>query len=78
MREISTQTIIDAVKASAMKANFELGDDVVKAFRDGIEKEVSPVGKDILNQQKIENEYLSLLKSTYEKLDKYLRDTFNP
>jgi len=50
MREISTQAIIDEVKASAVKANFELGDDVVKAFRDGIEKEVSPVGKDILNQ----------------------------
>ncbi len=50
MREISTQIIIDAVKDSATKANFELGDDVVQAFKDGIEKEDSPVGKDILNQ----------------------------
>ena len=50
MREISTQAIIDAVKDSAIKANFELGDDVVRAFKDGIEKEDSPVGKDILNQ----------------------------
>jgi len=50
MREISTQIIIDAVEDSAAKANFELGDDVVQAFKDGIEKEESPVGKDILNQ----------------------------
>ena len=50
MREVSTQIIIDAVKDSAIKANFELGDDVVQAFKDGIEKEESPVGKDILNQ----------------------------
>jgi len=63
MREISTQTIIDAVKASAMKANFELGDDVVKAFRDGIEKEVSPVGKNILNQL-IENSEIARSERT--------------
>ncbi len=50
MREISTQTIIEAVKDSAIKANFELGDDVVRAFKDGIETEDSPVGKDVLNQ----------------------------
>ena len=50
MREISTQAIIDAVKQAAIKTNFELGDDVVQAFKDSIEKEASPVGKDILNQ----------------------------
>jgi fumarate hydratase subunit alpha len=50
MRKISTRAIIDAVKDSAVKANFELGEDVVQAFKDGIEKEDSPVGKDILNQ----------------------------
>ncbi len=50
MRKISTQTIVDAVKGSAIKANFELGDDVLQAFKDGLEKEDSPVGKDILNQ----------------------------
>lgn len=50
MREISTQAIIDAVKQAAINANFELGDDVIRAFKEGIEKEVSPVGKDILRQ----------------------------
>jgi fumarate hydratase subunit alpha len=50
MREISTQVIIDAVKHAAIKANFELGNDVVQAFHAGLEKEESPVGKDILNR----------------------------
>ncbi len=50
MREISTQAIIDAVKDAAIKANFELGDDVIQALTDGITKEDSLVGKDILNQ----------------------------
>lgn len=50
MREISVRAIIDGVKDAAIKANFELGSDVIQAFKDGIEKEDSPVGKDILNQ----------------------------
>ncbi len=50
MRQISTQAIIDAVKYAAIKANFELGEDVVQAFKEGLKKEESPVGKDILNQ----------------------------
>lgn len=50
MRRISTKTIIDAVKASVIKANFELGDDVVHAFKDAIKNEESLVGKDILNR----------------------------
>jgi fumarate hydratase subunit alpha len=50
MRQISTQTIIDAVKDSAIRANFELGQDVVQAFRDALKHEKSPVGKDIINQ----------------------------
>jgi len=50
MHEISTQAIIDAVKDSAIKANFELGDDVVHSLKEGIKNEESPVGKDILNQ----------------------------
>ena len=50
MRRISTKTIIDAVKASVIKANFELGDDVVHAFKDALKNEESLVGKDILNR----------------------------
>jgi fumarate hydratase subunit alpha len=50
MRRISTQTIIDAVKDSAIQANFELGKDVVQAFKDALKYEESPVGKEILGQ----------------------------
>jgi fumarate hydratase subunit alpha len=50
MRRISTKTIIDAVKDSAIQANFELGKDVVQAFKDALKNEESPVGKEILSQ----------------------------
>jgi len=50
VRQISTQTIIDAVKDSAIKANFELGEDVVRAFEDALKYEESAAGKDILGQ----------------------------
>lgn len=50
MRGISTQAIIDAVKKSSIRANFELGEDVLKAFNHALKFEESPVGKDILGQ----------------------------
>jgi fumarate hydratase subunit alpha len=58
MREISTQAIIDAVKNASISANYELGEDVVRAFEDGLTKEESPVGRDILNQL-IENSLIA-------------------
>jgi fumarate hydratase subunit alpha len=50
MRQISTQNIIDVVKDTAIRANFELSDDVVNALKHALTYEESPVGKDILNQ----------------------------
>jgi fumarate hydratase subunit alpha len=50
MRQIATQTIIHAVKDAAVQTNFELGQDVVQAFKKGLAKEESPVGKEILGQ----------------------------
>lgn len=50
MREISIQAIIDAVKNASITANYELGEDVVQAFKTGLEKEESPVGIDIFNR----------------------------
>lgn len=50
MREISTQTIVDAVKDASIRANLELGDDVVQAFEGALEYEESNVGKDILKK----------------------------
>jgi fumarate hydratase subunit alpha len=43
-----------AVKESVIRANFELGQDVLDGFNQGLEKEESPVGKEIL-ERLIEN-----------------------
>lgn len=50
MRQISTKVISTAVKEAAIKANYELGTDVTTAFRAALEKEQSPVGKEIINK----------------------------
>ncbi|MBW1781889.1 MAG: fumarate hydratase [Deltaproteobacteria bacterium] len=50
MREIPTQAIVDAVKEACIKANLELGDDVVEALKRAVEYEESDVGKDILRK----------------------------
>jgi fumarate hydratase subunit alpha len=50
MREISTEMITTEVKNAAIRANLELGKDVIQAFRNALEVEESPVGKDILGQ----------------------------
>lgn len=50
MREIKYQTIVDTVANLCMDANYNLGEDVIKALRQGLEIEESPVGKDILKQ----------------------------
>jgi len=50
MREIKTDTIIDAVRQIVMDSATDLGDDVIKALEDAKKVEASPVGLDILNQ----------------------------
>lgn len=50
MRQISTKVITVAVKEAAVRANYELGSDVTDAFRAALEKEQSPVGKEIINK----------------------------
>lgn len=50
MRRISTQTIIKAVRDSAIRANFELGEDVSEALKQAMRHEESPVAKEILGQ----------------------------
>ncbi len=50
MREIEYNTIVETVARLCKEANYFLGDDVYNALRNGLEKEESPVGKDILNQ----------------------------
>ena len=48
MRTVEVGEIVKRVKDACMSANFELGEDVVAALREAKEKEVSPVGKEIL------------------------------
>ena len=50
MRKISFENIVSRVTEACMAANFELGDDVVAAFKQAREREESPVGKEILGQ----------------------------
>jgi len=50
MREIETQTIIEAVRKIAMEAATDLGEDVVEALEKSKKAEESPVGRDILQQ----------------------------
>ncbi len=50
MREVSVQRITEAVRDLAIKANTELGDDVLRAFEQALEKEESPTGKEILRR----------------------------
>ncbi len=50
MKNIPYQEIVNRVREMCMKANFELGRDVIDAFDQALEKEESPTGKVILNQ----------------------------
>jgi len=48
MREIHIDTIVDAIRDLTISANTDLGDDVIDAFKQALERETSPIGKDIL------------------------------
>jgi len=50
VREISTEEITKTVRKLCIEANTILGDDVLSALRRGLEKEESPVGKEVFNQ----------------------------
>ncbi|WP_340689926.1 fumarate hydratase [Hydrogenobacter thermophilus] len=50
MREVYCDEIIKAVKEIAIKANYELPEDVVYAFQSALEKEESQIGKEVLRQ----------------------------
>jgi fumarate hydratase subunit alpha len=50
MRQVPYKTIVETVAQLCTDANYFLGDDMIKAFEDGLSKEDSDAGKDILNQ----------------------------
>jgi fumarate hydratase subunit alpha len=47
MREIDVKEITAAVTQAAMDANYELGDDMLRAFEHGLIKEESPAGREV-------------------------------
>ncbi len=52
MREMDVKLITEKVRDLCMRANTDLGEDVLQAFDRAIEKEESPVGIDILKELK--------------------------
>lgn len=50
MKEIHTDRIIDTVAELCIESNYYLGDDVLNALRQCREAEVSPVGREVLDQ----------------------------
>src|SRR4030065_1721363 len=52
MREIDVKLITEKVRDLCMKANTDLGEDVLQAFDRAMEKEESPLGVEILKELK--------------------------
>jgi fumarate hydratase subunit alpha len=50
MREISARKITETVARLCQEANFYLGEDVLEALRKAWEEEVSPIGREVLDQ----------------------------
>ncbi|MFA8437857.1 fumarate hydratase [Pueribacillus sp. YX66] len=50
MREIHFDEIVEKVAQLCIKSNYELGEDVMQAFRSALKSEKSEMGKDIINQ----------------------------
>ncbi|MEK5425844.1 fumarate hydratase [Cytobacillus sp. FSL R7-0680] len=48
MKVIAYDHIVEKVAKLCQEANFDLGEDVISAFRQAVETERSPIGKDIL------------------------------
>jgi fumarate hydratase subunit alpha len=50
MREVQSKIITDTVKQLCMEANYFLGEDVIAAFKDAMNREESETGRDIISQ----------------------------
>ncbi len=50
MKAIAYDGIVEKVKQMCIEANYELGEDVINAFKSALEKEESETGKDVLEQ----------------------------
>ncbi len=58
MREIKAALITEKVKELFLKISYEIGDDVLCSLKEGKDKEISPIGKAIL-EEIIENDTLA-------------------
>ena len=50
MRTVNSQEITDLIAKLCMTANYDLPEEITNAIRDAYEREVSPAGKDVLEQ----------------------------
>ncbi|WP_257351119.1 fumarate hydratase [Pseudalkalibacillus decolorationis] len=50
MKEVHYQDIVNSVASMCQDANYELGEDVMNAFKNAAKQEVSFMGKEVLNQ----------------------------
>jgi fumarate hydratase subunit alpha len=50
MRNVNVELITESIKKLCMDANYYLGEDVVGAIKNAVNKEESPLGREILNQ----------------------------
>ena len=50
MRQINTEQITDTIEKLCIDANYNLGDDLISSLRDALEKEESPLGREVITQ----------------------------
>lgn len=50
MRQINTEEITDTVEKICIDANYNLGDDLITSLRNAMDKEESPLGREVIKQ----------------------------
>jgi len=50
MRQINAEKIVNSVEEICIDANYNLGDDLITSLKNALEKEESPLGKEVLTQ----------------------------
>jgi fumarate hydratase subunit alpha len=50
MRQINTEQITDTIEKLCIDANYNLGDDLISSLRGALEKEESPLGREVITQ----------------------------
>ncbi|OHB47640.1 MAG: fumarate hydratase [Planctomycetes bacterium GWF2_40_8] len=50
MRQINTEEITDTIEKICIDANYNLGEDLITSLRNALDKEESPLGKEVIKQ----------------------------